>query len=259
MNRSSNIVVAEPRTYRSFTNGDIFTTFRVVVDTSDLYIKALSNLEDQAKVFILECRAQIEDSIARRLQFLRSFDPVEADPLDSPTSTRMIEAAKKAGVGPMAAVAGAIAEFVGRNLLQLSPEIIVENGGDIFVHVKRPVVIGIHAGTSPISGKIGIKIGPTAMPLGICTSSANVGPSTSLGKADAATVVSYDVCLADAVATGLGNRIKSARDMKSAVEWAMGVDGVLAALTVFDDKLAVSGAIELTPVEWHADGLQSDV
>ncbi|MDR3604390.1 MAG: UPF0280 family protein [Syntrophaceae bacterium] len=256
MNCSPNIVVAEPRIYRSFANDDVFTNFRVVVDTSDLYIKALSNLADQAKAFVMECRAQIEDSIARRLQFLTSFDPIDTDPLDSSAPTRMINAAEKAGVGPMAAVAGAVAEFVGRNLLQLSREIIVENGGDIFVHVNRPVVIGIHAGTSPLSDKLGIKIGPTTMPLGICTSSAKVGPSTSLGKADAATVVSYDVSLADAVATGLGNRIKSARDMKSAVEWAMSVDGVLAALVIFEDKLAVSGDIELTPVD-HADGLQA--
>lgn len=256
MNHSSNIVVAEPRTYRSYADHDVFTNFRVVVDTSDLYIKALSNLEDQAKAFVMECRAQIEDSIARRRKFLTSFDPIDANPLDSSTPTRMIQAAKKAGVGPMAAVAGAVAEFVGRNLLLFSREIVVENGGDIFVHVNRPIVIGVYAGTSPISDKIGIKIGPTAMPLGICTSSAKVGPSTSLGRADAATVVSYDVSLADAVATGLGNRITSARNMKSAVEWAMNIDGVLAALVIFEDKLAVSGEIELTPVD-HSDGLPS--
>ncbi len=248
MNYSSEIIIAEPRTYRSFGNDDVFISFRVVVDTSDLYIKALHNLEDQARSFIIECRTQVEDSIRRRPEFLTSFDPIDPGPLDSSVALRMIEAGKKAGVGPMAAVAGAVAEFVGRNLLPLSDEVIVENGGDIFVHVKRSIVIGVHAGASPLSGKLGIRIGPTTMPVGICTSSAKVGPSTSLGKTDAATVVSYDASLADAVATGLGNRIKSADDIKSAVEWAMDVDGVLAAMAIFEDKLAVSGAIELTPV-----------
>lgn len=248
MNRLSKITIFEPRTYRSFEENDIFTSFRVVVETSDIYIRALKNLKDQAKALIIECRAQIEDAIHRRPEFLTSFDPIDLDPLDSPVALRMIDAGTKAGVGPMAAVAGAVAEYVGRNLLPMSSEVIIENGGDIFVHVKCPVVIGIHAGESPLSDKVGIKIGPTVLPIGVCTSSGKIGPSTSLGKADAATVVSFDVSLADAVATGLGNRIRATRDLESAVKWATNIYGVMAALAIFEDKMAVSGDVELTPI-----------
>ncbi|MGC8605244.1 MAG: UPF0280 family protein [Desulfomonilaceae bacterium] len=247
MNCRSEIIIAEPRTYRSFNDDGGFVSFRVVVDTSDLYIKALCNLEDVARALVIECRSQIEDAIRRRPKFLTSFNPIDKDNLDSATPLRMIEASAKAGVGPMAAVAGAVAEFVGRNLLKFSEEVVIENGGDIFVHVKRPIVIGIHAGASPFSDKLGIKIGPTIIPIGICTSSAKIGPSINLGNADGATVMSYDVGLADAVATGLGNRIKGALDLQSALEWATSVDGVVAALAIVQDKLAVSGAIELVP------------
>ncbi|MGC8657966.1 MAG: UPF0280 family protein [Desulfomonilaceae bacterium] len=248
MNPGSEIIVAQERDYRSYENDNGFVCFRAMVETSDLYIKAHSNLRDKARSFIVECRRQIEDSIQRRPEFLTSFSPICADPLDSPTSLRMIDAARKAGVGPMAAVAGAVAEFVGRNLLPFSDEIIVENGGDIFIHVKKPMLVGINAGKSIMSGKIGIKIGPTLIPLGICTSSATVGPSTSLGKADAATILAHNVSLADAVATGMGNMVKTKKDLQHAVGWAMGIEGVLAALAILEDKMAVAGEVELSPL-----------
>jgi len=244
----NDIIICEPRTYRSPEDKDGFTSFRVVVETSDLFIMALKNLSDQARNSTLECRAQIEDAIRRRPEFLTSYKPLKPDELDSPIVLRMINASRKAGVGPMASVAGAVAEFVGRNLLLLSDEVIVENGGDVFIHVKRGVTVGVFAGTSFFTGKIGIKIGPTSLPVGVCTSSAKVGPSTSLGRVDAATVVSFDSSLADAVATGLGNRVMKNSDLEPAVSWATNIDGVLGALAIMEDKMAISGDIELTPI-----------
>ena len=249
MNLSDNFIIGEHRSYRSFERHDVFTSFRVVVETSDLYIRALKNLENEARSLIIECRSQIERSIARRPEFLTSLDPIDAAPFDTPVAIKMIHAGKKAGVGPMAAVAGAVAEFVGRNLLASSDEIIVENGGDIFIHVKRPIVIGVYAGETTLGARFGIKIGPTVIPTGVCTSSAKIGPSTSFGRADAATVVSSDVSLADAVATGLGNRIKTTKDLESGVQWACKVDGVQAALAICEDKIAVLGDVELVPIE----------
>ena len=161
---------------------------------------------------------------------------------------RMIRAGKKAGTGPMAAVAGAVAEYVGQGLLKWSPEVIVENGGDIFLKIAEPVVVGLFAASSPFSGNIGIKVEPTPVSLGICTSSATVGPSVSFGRADAATIVSKDVALADAAASGLGNRVRRPADLKPAVEWAMGIAGVEGALVVLGDKIAALGDIELVPV-----------
>jgi len=193
-------------------------------------------------------RDQIKWAIERRPDFLKSLVPLEEDPSDSPIVLAMIRAGQKAGTGPMAAVAGAVAEFVGKGLLPLSPEIIIENGGDIFLKVDRPVTIGLFAGNSRFSGRVGIRIEATPIPLGICTSSGTVGPSLSLGMADAATIISRDVPLADAVATGVGNRVHKPGDLKSAVEWGMKVPGVDGAIAILADKIAALGDIELVPL-----------
>jgi uncharacterized protein len=241
-------VIYEPRAYRDFGEDGRFKTFRVVVETSDLYVKALSSLEKETESLVRKCRSQVEEAIARRPEFLKSLTPLDEDPADAPVARAMIRAAKKAGTGPMAAVAGAVAEFVGRALLELSPEVIIENGGDIFLMVARPTVVGLFAGDSPFTGRVGLNVAPTPLPLGICTSSSTVGPSLSFGKSDAAVVVSRDVSLADAVASGLGNRVQQPRDLKEAVEWAMTIPGVDGALAVLGDSFAALGDIELVPM-----------
>jgi uncharacterized protein len=241
-------VLYEPRTYRRFDDRDRFKTFRVLVETSDLYVKALSDLRKETEELTLLCRSQIQEAIKRRVEFLRSLVPVPEDPADAPVVLQMIRAGTRAGTGPMASVAGAVAEFVGKGLLRFSPEVIVENGGDIFLKIAEPLAVGIFAGGSPFSNRLGILLEPTPVALGICTSSATVGPSLSLGKADAATIISRDAAFADAMASALGNRIQHARDLKKAVEWAMTVPGVDAALAVAGDKIAALGDLELVPI-----------
>jgi len=240
--------VYEPRTYRDFGPTDRFRTFRVAVEQSDLYVKALRPLEKETERLIRRCRAQIEDAISRRPDFLTTLSPLEEDPSDSPVVFRMIRAGQKAGTGPMAAVAGAVAEFVGQGLLQWSSEVIIENGGDIFLRIAHPVVVGVLAGNSPLSNKVGIKVEPTTLAIGVCTSSAKVGPSLSLGAADAATIISRDVCLADAVATALGNRVSRPEDLKKAVEWALSIAGVDGALAILGNRIAAVGNLELVPL-----------
>ncbi len=240
--------VYEPRNYRNLDHSDRFKPFRVAIETTDLYVNAHSSLVKETKELIRESRAQIKNAIARRPEFLTSLVPLEEDPADSPLVLSMIRAAQKAGTGPMAAVAGAVAEFVGKGLLPLSPEVIVENGGDIFIKVDLAVLVGLYAGNSPFSGRIGIRIEPTPVPLGICTSSGTVGPSLSFGIADAATVVARDVPLADAVATRVGNRVQKAGDLKKAVECGMEVPGVNGALVILADKIAALGDVELVPL-----------
>jgi len=102
----------------------------------------------------------------------------------------------------MATVAGAMADLVSKDLLKLSKEVIVENGGDIYLASSRERTIGIYAGDSPFSLKIGIVISPDQTPLGVCTSSGTVGPSLSFGKANAVCILSKSSALADAAADG---------------------------------------------------------
>ncbi len=165
---------------------------------------------------------------------------------DSPLIVRaMADAGVKAGVGPMAAVAGAIAEFVGKELLPFSGELIIENGGDIFMACTSPRVVGIYAGSSPLSGLLGIEIQPQETPLGVCTSSGTVGHSLSLGKADAVVIISPSAALADAAATAVGNTVKTIDDITAGLEQAQKINGITGVLIIKGDKMGTWGKVKL--------------
>jgi ApbE superfamily uncharacterized protein (UPF0280 family) len=157
----------------------------------------------------------------------------------------MAQAALKAEVGPMASVAGAIAEYVGKELLTFSPELIIENGGDIFMKSIRRRMVGIFAGSSPLTGKIGLEINAQDAPLGICTSSGTVGHSLSYGKADAVVVLSPSATLADAAATAIGNRVCEAGDINDAIEFGKGISDLKGLLIIKDDNVGVWGDVKL--------------
>jgi ApbE superfamily uncharacterized protein (UPF0280 family) len=170
--------------------------------------------------------------------------PVSAD---APAIARsMEEAAEKVNVGPMAAVAGAFAEFVGKDLLKFSSEIIVENGGDIFLKTAKSRLVGVYAGeNSPLTGKIALKIEPADTPLGICTSSGTVGHSLSFGKSDAVVVLAPSAALADAAATAIGNIVKVETDVEIALEFARAVSGLVGVAVIINDKMGVWGKVNL--------------
>jgi hypothetical protein len=149
----------------------------------------------------------------------------------------------------MAAVAGALAERVGRNLLAESREVLVENGGDIFVSYDRAFTLAIDAGDSPLSYKMGIRIEAAGSPLGICTSSGTVGHSFSYGKADAVCVVSSSCALADAAATAIANRVAVAADINDAIGFGKGIRGVRAIVIVVDERIGLWGEVSLVPLK----------
>ena len=149
---------------------------------------------------------------------------------------------------PWASVAGAIAESVGRELLESSPEIIVENGGDIYLKSSTDRLIGIYAGKSPLTGKVGLEVRGKDTPIGICTSSGTVGHSLSYGQADAAIALSKSAVLADAAATAIGNIIKSAEDIPRAIERAMSIKGLNGIIIIKDDKIGLWGEVKIRPI-----------
>lgn len=164
---------------------------------------------EAAKAGILAARQDLEAYIARDPFFAATFDPYTPDCEDL-IIVRMAEAARKAGVGPMAAVAGAIA-WAGVEAMQEAGAVfgVIDNGGDIALLSDRPVRVGVHAGEAMLSNRIAFVIPPQDRILGICTSSATVGPSISFGIADAVTVFSHDVALSDAWATSVCNQIRA--------------------------------------------------
>lgn len=232
------------RDYRRLFGGGL-TYFRIQEQQSDLYVGADRLLEKKARQYLLEARAAIESEIRMNPDFLTSFSPLQARPGALEPAASMYAAALAAGVGPMAAVAGAVAEHVGRALLRHSPEAIVENGGDVYISTKTERLVAIFAGDSPLSMKVALKVAPGEW--GVCTSAGKVGPSLSYGQADAAMILSKSAALSDAAATTLGNILQSCRDIERALERAMAIQGVLGAVAVVGDRLGAAGIVQLAP------------
>jgi len=235
-----------PRTYRHWIGGTDLVTFNVTIKETDLYIRANSDLHRKALRIAQKYRYQIEGYIKKSSVFSSSLEPVPMPKYAPDIVKEMVKAGNDAGVGPMAAVAGALAEAVGGELLTYSPEIIVENGGDIFLKTLKKRTVGIYAGNSPLTGKLGIEIEAEDTPLGICTSSGTVGHSLSYGKADAVVVISASTALADAAATSIGNRVNEAADIDKAIEFGRTIPGLKGLVVIKGDKTGAWGEIKLT-------------
>lgn len=236
----------EPRTYRHWINGADLVDAVVMVKETDLYIRAQRNLEEEAKASILKYRAYLEEYIKTNPHFLAALNPIEVADGAPDIVVEMAGAARKCGVGPMAAVAGAIAEYVGKELLDYSNEVIVENGGDLFLKVDTKRQVGIYAGDSALSGKLAIEVWPEETPMGMCTSSGTVGHSLSYGKADAVIAVSRSTALADAAATAIGNIMKNVRDINKAIDFAMSVDGLDGIVVIKGSDMGIWGKVRLS-------------
>lgn len=235
----------EPRTYRHWIKDSDLVSFNVTVKETDLYIRARNNLKAKALEAVVKCRTPLEEYIESHPLFLSSLEPCSVEE-DAPAIVReMAQAAQVVGVGPMATVAGAVAEAVGKDLLAYAPEIIVENGGDIFMKISKTRLIGVYADKSSLTGKIALEISPEQTPLGICTSSGTVGHSLSLGTADAVIALSHSTALADAAATALGNSIKSAEDIALAIEQAQTIDGLDGVVIIKGDKVGLWGKVKV--------------
>jgi ApbE superfamily uncharacterized protein (UPF0280 family) len=240
----------QKRDYRFQHLSDLIASTVKIAET-DLHILTSEPIGDLALLAVTKVRAEIESYIEQEPLFLSSLLPLPNDSHAPKSVQAMLEAGLRAGVGPMAAVAGLVAEQVGRTLLaQGVEEVIVENGGDIFAARKQASTIAVYAGASRLSGKLGILLHAEQLPCGICCSSGTVGHSLSFGVADAVVVVAPETALADAAATRLGNEVRS-REQKSinkAIEIAKEIEGLAGVLIVAGEQLGAWGAIELVPL-----------
>ena len=190
-------------------------------------------------------RNQIEKYIAQDPQFKESLVPHPVDALAPPIVKEMAAAGREAGVGPMAAVAGAMAEFVGRDLMDQSPQIIVENGGDIFLATKIKRKFSIFTEKKSLPTYVDFWIDPGKTPLGICTSSGVEGPSFSFGRADAVMVISSSAAIADAMATAAGNMVHSRKDIHKVLDFFREAGQVKAGAVFVEGEMGFWGDLEL--------------
>lgn len=216
-----------------------------MVEETDLFIRASADVTARAKRAIQTCRWQITAYIRQCPEFQTALRPLPMSSQAPPIVQEMLAAAARAGVGPFAAVAGAIAEYVGRDVLQQVPDVIVENGGDIFAASPQSRVFGIYAADSPFTGRMALHLEADRMPCGICTSSGTVGHSLSFGKADAAVAIARSTALADACATALSNMVSTPADIAKALRFAEHIEGLDGAVIIVGQEIGAWGQVEL--------------
>ena len=219
------------RTYRTFTHKD--AAYRICCEAFDAVTAE-----------IVRQRSILDDYIVRYPDFGRSFEPLELHD-DAPVIVQcMIRAARLVGVGPMAAVAGAMAQSAAEAGLKAGArEVIVDNGGDIYLCATGPIVIGLDSGGAELADRLAFSLKAEDTPLAICSSSGRMGHSTSLGQCDLATVVSKDAALADAAATQAANLVKTVEDADAALEQIAGIEGIDGVMIVKDERVGLAGKL----------------
>ncbi len=178
-------------------------------------------------------------------EFLNSLVPIKTKK-DAPEIIReMAMAAKIAKVGPMAAVAGTLAEFSAKKAIALhNPEtLIIENGGDIYAYTKSKINIGLFSGNNKLKDKLCFHLTKENTPISICSSSSNMGHSLSLGKCDLAVIFSKKASVADALATATANKVKTEKDIKKTLDWLKKRKYFEGAIIIKDKKIGLIGNI----------------
>ncbi len=242
----------EERTYRTQFNSERFTGFEVKHLETDLWIGVdptsfNEQMKEVAQAKMETLRKKFDDYIAAEPFFKKSLKPFHPSENAPKEAIEMAVAAEKAGIGPMSAVAALFAREIGEEILKnfSVEELVIENGGDIYVLLKNDLVLSVFAGESILSERIGLVIPAQNNKLGICTSAGTVGPSISYGVADAVVVVCEDILLADAFATALGNKVKSPDHVEKVIKQAEKYPEIQSLLIICEDKIGVKGENEI--------------
>jgi len=240
--------MVNPTAYRKLVKNKDLVSFEVTVKETNILFSAERLLRKETVESIVRHRRYLESYIERHPLFQTTLKPYPVTKSMPPIIRSMAEAGIEARVGPMAAVAGAIAEYVGKDLLKFSPQIIAENGGDIFIKSEVERTISIYSEKSQFGSGIGIEIDPRQTPIGICSSSGTMGHSLSFGNADQVTILSSSTALADAMATSVCNRVKSKSDVEEAIAFCQTIPAVKGVLIIIDDYLSAWGDIRITRI-----------
>ena len=240
------------RAYRNQFSQQRFRSFGVNYKETDLWIGVdpasfCEEMKELAHSKVVQLRSEMEEYLMSDPGFGKTFEPHQVEPNAPEIVKVMAQATNRAGVGPMAAVAGAFSEMVGQHLMQQFEiqELVVENGGDIFLKINRNLLMSVYAGSSPLSEKIGIEIQASESPLGVCTSAGTVGPSVSLGKTDATMIICRNTALADALATTFGNLVQNPEDVQQVTQQTEQFTEILSAVIICRDKIGIRGQFEM--------------
>jgi len=213
----------------------------------DAHFHILTECWDQVTETIVSDRHNLEAFIRSHPGFQASLEPLALESSEAlfPEAVRRMQAASRlTGIGPMAAVAGTMAQRAAEASMNSgSEETLIENGGDIFLYCRMPLILGLYPGLRSPFKNLALRIDPGMTPLAVCTSSGRMGHSLSFGDCDLVTVFSKDGALADAAATLGGNLVRSGEDIEPALNRLIGIEGVIGAIIIRDDKFGSVGAV----------------
>ena len=189
-----------------------------------------------AKDSLQQNRHRLEAYIKTNPIFFHTFEPVPA-PAEPLVAKLMAEAAEKANVGPMAAVAGVLADLAVKDMLSAGCEVaVVENGGEISAMSNVPIDVAVSAGDEPLSKRFGFRL--TEFPIGVATSSGRFSHALSFGDAEAATVF----CRATAVCNVVkGEDCQAA--IQAGISKALSIRGVEGVLIIYKGFTGTAGKI----------------
>jgi len=219
--------------------------WKVVYKYSDLLISSDKNIIKLAEESLKEIYRYLYKCFKEDPAFLKSLSPVALKPGYPEIIKKMCMLSAEFNVGPMAAVAGTVNEFLAEKLNKYCGSLIIENGGDLYVKSKKDLTLGIHVKNAYFKDSLSLRIKAANMPCGVCSSSGTFGHSLSLGKCDLALVLSKSAITADAAATAAANSITCKDDILTSIEHFKTYRDIEGLLLIKDDKIGLWGRIEL--------------
>jgi ApbE superfamily uncharacterized protein (UPF0280 family) len=220
-----------------------FANARFEIGETAVTIAGDSSHIPRATEAIARARDDIQHQISVDPFFLTTFEPYDRSRATSDLTRRMCDASRSASVGPMATVAGAIAQAALEAMVEDGcGHGWVDNGGDIALMLDRPTVVEVFCEPGS-DDAFGFEVGPTDGIIGICSSSGKLGHSISLGSADVSVAIADSAILADALATSICNRVRTGSDMQGCFEPFSRVDGFIGGLVVFEGDTSMAGCV----------------
>jgi ApbE superfamily uncharacterized protein (UPF0280 family) len=231
--------------YRSCIQSKEKFSWHVIYKYTDLFISSDKDIKSRIEKPVKKIYKELGFVIKKDQSFLKSLSPVIIKPFFPPIIKKMCALSKPFNVGPMAAVAGTVNDYISTHLIRYCRSLLIENGGDLFLSSMRDLKVGVYLKNSYFKNKLVLKIKAKDMPCGLCASSSTFGHSLSLGKCDLAVVQSDSPIAADAAATAVANSIITADDIEKSIDYFTKIGNLTGLLIVKDNRMGIWGNIEL--------------
>ena len=214
---------------------------------TDILISSNKNVKSRIEKPLKKIYEILNVCIKNEPSFLKSLSPIRIKPSFPPVIKEMCAKSAEFNVGPMAAVAGTVNEYLASYLQKYCDILIIENGGDIYIKAERDINVGIYVKNPNFKNRIALRVNAKNMPCGLCSSSGTFGHSFSMGKCDLAIVLAKSAITADAAATALANSISCEDDIPGSIAYFKGFEEIKGLLAIKDKKIGAWGSIEFLP------------